>query len=378
MFSSVLLASSVFGAEGHGYMTVPHMRSVGPSGDWQNPAPYQYEPQSSGASAGGTPIGICGRENSGAINRNPAVGDTVTDLGASGSQFTVGAHISAHHLGHMIVRICPEITSSSTVAGLADCIRLSGSNGDTWPLTAGVGPKEWTVTLPSKAELEALGSADGVFTMQWRWNTANSCTPATTLSGNCDDTICCSEVFTNCADVVFSDIAHTISSAPAAPLPSPTPATPTPASGGGETPDTTGSESGCVATAGWANSPNDQAWCRNPANNPQTSETCYCGGSASPEPESEPEPAVDHVVTALAAPNAVLAGLSALCEANKAYVCSTTSTNDLLGALCECSAPITSGTSLVGTAATKFGGKIRQRMERVQIAAQGSLSLDED
>lgn len=334
MLASVLFASSIFAAEGHGFMTLPEIR--GKTG------PFQYELQSLGAIGPGGDLTICGKNagggnHAGMLTRVDA--DPVGEMGAPGSEFTFKAKITAHHMGHMIVRVCPYIADSSfTYADLANCIRLADPQGSaTWPLTAETGDKEWTAVLPTKAQLEGLNSPNGVFTVQWRWNTANSCTqagePNDQLTGACSESQCCSEVFTNCADVAFDGIASTI---PTSPLPAPTPPAP-PATGGGG-----GAASGphCVPQPLFASSLVN--WCKtNMACGEASNDQCDCSctgggdaGGATPEPESEPETA--HVVTANADAAAVLSGLTSFCQANKEYLCSTTTTDDYLANLCEC------------------------------------------
>jgi len=325
-------------------MTNPEIRGIAVP-------PFKYEPHSLGAVGPGGDITLCGRGK--ASNHQPGQ-DKVVSMPAPGSQFTFEAKITAHHKGHMIVRVCPFITGSTDYSDMSNCIRLSGEGGDVWPLSAGTGMKQWVATLPSKAELDALNSPKGVFTIQWRWNTANSCAASSALgNSNCGEQKCCSEVFTNCADVVFDGINSSPPDAPVdPPRPRPRPSRPRPG------PRPTGGGSGkCVSAGPWAGQKSMDAWCaRNKKCGDDGEQTCDCtcgGTDTKPEPEPEPEanpepepkPEVGHVVTAKAEAAAVLSGLSTFCQANKAYLCDPAGTDEYLGNLCDCSPASTEGST---------------------------------
>jgi len=286
----LLLASLCLqSVDGHGYLVNPAMR--GRFGE------FRYEKQSLGAAGPGKDITICGR--GGAINYLQEQGDVITQMPAPGSVFTFEAEITAHHLGHMIVRVCPFINGDFTRGEFAGCLRLAASDGsgDTWPLSADIGTKLWEATLPSQEALQNLNSSSGVFTIQWRWNTANSCAPSDQFAGNCDELRCCSEVFTNCADVVFEGIPN---EAPAAPV---DPPAPSPPSGGSSGSGGSPTGSGCVhqtdcSVSDWCNSAAEYgAWCQqHPANDCPTPQCVVGSGSDSgtgPAPPTEPGPGLD-------------------------------------------------------------------------------------
>jgi len=299
-----------------------------------------YEPQSLGAFGPGQKILLCGKGKA----RNHQETDTIVAMPAPGSQFKFEAKITAHHYGHMIVRVCPFITQDTEPADLSNCIRLSGEGGETWPLSAGTGMKEWVATMPSKAELDSLNQNDpkGVFTIQWRYNTANSCEASDQLgNSNCGETNCCSEVFTNCADVVFDGVASEPDSVPEAPQhtdPSPSPSPQQPSGGGGGGGGATGK---CVSTGVWKSQKMD-VWCSNRACGADTEGRCDCSCGAgsnpqpSPAPEAEPEPAVGHTIAPSAEAMKHLNGLGRFCEVNKAYYCDTENTQDVAAGLCDC------------------------------------------
>jgi len=326
----LLLSALPWTVSGHGYMVTPTIRNI------QNP-PFKYEPQSLGAFGPGQEILVCGK---GAHSHQES--DKFGALPAPGSQFKFQAKITAHHMGHMIVRVCPFITAATTAADLSNCIRLSGEGGETWPLSAETGMKEWVATLPSKAELDSLNQNNpkGVFTIQWRYNTANSCAASDQLgNSNCGETNCCSEVFTNCADVVFDGVASEPDSVPEAPQPTdPQPSPPPPPSGGGG-----GATGQCVSMGVWK-SENMDAWC---ASNGQCGGDshggrcdCSCGAGSNPQPspapEAEPEPEVGHTIAPSAAAMKHFKGLEQFCALNKEYYCDTQNTQDMAAGLCDC------------------------------------------
>jgi len=328
---------------GHGFMVIPKVRNIAKG-------KYRYEPQSVGAVGPGGDITICGK---GADNFQ--VDDEVTELPAPGSKFTIKAKITAHHYGHMIVRVCQFIDSKTTHRDLkTKCIRLHDvKSKDVWPLSANPGDKYWEVTLPTKSELVGLGTNgyEGVYTIQWRWNTGNSCNPSERVEKedtNCNEWKCCSEVFTNCADVVFKGLAFVPPKAPVNP-PKPRPV-PAPAAGGGG--GGTGG-SGCqhetdIKKSRWAADTTMVAWCA--ARNKEDcdeAEQCRWGGGNSPRPEPEPEPEpegephVAHVSIPTSAATKAgkakqLLGVREFCARNKEYFCRVDPYPALGNDICEC------------------------------------------
>jgi len=338
-FSSIAIGCLAYVqlVSGHGFMVVPSIRG-------QTSPQFKYELQSLGAIGPGGKITICGR--GGAINFN--MDDKVTKMPAPGSEFTFVAKITAHHYGHMIVRICPFIDSGTTRTDLKKCIRLKDVKGKpSWPLSANTGKKEWTVKLPTKSQLASLGSNvyKGVYTIQWRWNTGNSCTPSEDVDSeqsNCNEWRCCSEVFTNCADVVFDGIDNVtpkpVENPPEAPDDSPPP------SNGGSTGGAGGV--GCVREEdrkknAWYNVDTMIEWCKK-----QTKEDCeaavQCRWSAGgpPDSNSEPEPSseapIPHRVDVTDEARA-LKFVKQFCDANKDYYCSHKPSPRRGNDICECS-----------------------------------------
>lgn len=331
---------------GHGFMTTPQCRGT-------KHGKFRYEPQSLGAVGPGGEITICGR--GGAINFHEK--DPVTKMPAPGSKFTFKAKITAHHYGHMIVRVCKFIDSGWSREDLKDnCIRLS-SPSRTWDLSANTGLKSREYTLPSKSELLALGQSKhkGVYTIQWRWNTGNSCNPSEdpdNLNTNCNEYKCCSEVFTTCADVTFDGL----DSAPPVPAKDPpAPPPPRPIGGGGGGGGGKGTKCArdpdCAANA-WCNDATMIEWCRQYHSPGDCDSHVQCawgggGGGSDPEPEPEPEkggkppPPPKGVGSGKyilePTPRAVseeLNGVQAFCDANKKYFCNVPKIgNDI----CDCS-----------------------------------------
>lgn len=301
---------------------------------------YRYEPQSMGATGGGAKIPVCGRHNAKVATRS--AWDPVTTL-TPGSEFTFQAHISAHHMGHMTVRVCPLIHKNSGVEVLDKCYVVRASEADKldkfWFLTPGTGDKTWTAKLPSIDELPA--SKTGAYTVHWRWNTANSCAIHRSVykclrdanrpeskwctgecaagvdsascpegepdlyEGGCQEGLCCSEVFTNCADVVFKGVEHDLdatvdggSGADPQPEPEPEPES-EPEDGGGA------GKAGCVYNGNcktnlWCNNKDQLTdWCplHKSAEDCPTPQ-CKWGGSTKPGPRPEPEPEpTSHTIT---------------------------------------------------------------------------------
>jgi len=376
-----LLSALVVQTEAHGSMTNPVIRGI------QKPVwpdtfvdKYAYEAQTLGATGGGAHIPICGRVDAGIATRRAM--DPVTSI-VPGQPFKFTAHITAHHMGHMTVRLCPLIDSSWVSADLAQCHTLK-AEGETsneaqfWWLgekntNAGSFP-EWTADIPAAADLPT--SASGGYTIQWRYNTANSCNPhkqlypcrpdATDCHGEClvgqaeacvdgdidfygndntcDDDYCCSEVFTNCADVVFEGVtfdtklmnAKVVATGDASGgIPPPSGSATGGSTGGGGT----SSSSKCVATGPWAGSANDDVWC---ATNKQCggdggeSCDCSCSGDSASEPEPEPEPG--HVMTVASEyfEGWSTAGLQQFCNANMAKYCAEETLVLPFSQLCSC------------------------------------------
>jgi len=334
---SFLCAHSISTVDAHGWMSRPQIRG--------RYGKFQYEPQSLGAVGPGGDITICGRDGP----HNHAKGDAITKIGAPGSEFEFEASISAHHFGHMIVRVCPWIDGTFTHQDLKKCIRLKGKGAgpkpETWDLSPQTGKKLWNAALPSKAELAALGTkVEGTYTIQWRWNTANSCQASDTLAdqSNCNEQKCCSEVFTNCADVTFDGIPNKAPEipkdppavAPPAPPPAPTP----PASG-----------TGCLwerncAKSAWCEDKNMQLWCSQ--QNQQDcvgAVQCRWGGGGS-EPEPEPEPELGHEVVPTEKAKGMV-GVKDFCGANRKWFCGPDTV--AVGAdICDCKP---TGTKPAGT-----------------------------
>jgi len=375
-----LLSALVAQTEAHGSMTNPVIRGiqrpVWPATFTDN---YAYEPQTLGATGGGAHIPICGRLDAGIANRRSI--DPVTEI-VPGQPFTFTAHITAHHMGHMTLRLCPLIDASWGHADLAQCVTLKAA-GETsnqaqfWWLGVkgtenGTFP-EFTAGIPKADALPA--SASGGYTIQWRYNTANSCNPQKQLypcrpdwtdchgeclvgqakecvdgdiqlygnDGKCDDDLCCSEVFTNCADVVFEGVPFDAKLMNAPAEVSVGDASPPPHSGSASSGSTggggTSSSSRCVAKGAWAGiGPNDD-WC---ATNVQCGGDggatcdCSCSGDTASEPEPEPEPG--HVVTVASEyfEGWNTAGLQQFCNANMAKYCAEETLVLPFSQMCSC------------------------------------------
>lgn len=350
MFVSALAALFICEVESHGYISNPQARAT--SGWWDNvpepPHPYLTEPQSAGATGKGDPIPVCGRDDSGAIERRL---DDKIGVITRGQSFEFKAFITAHHMGHMTVRICPYIDQNFTVSRLSECVTVEGADGSPfWWLSPGTGEKTWSGMIPTNLPTTTV---DQAYTVQWRWNTANSCCPhkgayqhktlpetwcsgeckegwisdcsatdpcATDLydgTGSCSETICCSEVFTNCADVKLAGSNPAwppIRPAPTAatPEPEPEPETtpaptgapnpeseaesstpaPTPAPTAAPTPAPTGGDLPCVrntdcGTNDWCNDSGYDKWCAD--------QDAYDGSCPSPECTRHPQTALAQI-----------------------------------------------------------------------------------
>lgn len=379
MFVSALAALFISGVEGHGYISNPRARSIGgkhwPPGSLH---PYNTEPQSAGAVGAPAPIPVCGRDDSGAIERRA---DDPVGVITPGESFDFTADITAHHMGHMTVRICPYIDQTFTVSQLSECVTVEGADGQGpfWWLSPNSGIKTWTGTIPTLANLPTT-SVDGAYTVQWRWNTANSCCPhkgayqakglnnewchgecrvgwssaysatdlydGTSGEGSCSETNCCSEVFTNCADVKLAGSSPTWPAVQAAPTAPPTAApVPEPEPEAGSTPGTTA-----------APTP---------------------GTTVAPIPEPEPEPAptgdeppcvhnTDCGTSAWCAQTDVYGGPNGHCAAHNDGVCPTP----------HCTRHPQPALVQVSPHFTKFSGKIQEDVGRIRhaVAANGEIA----
>jgi len=366
---ALLCAHSFSLADAHGFMVRPEIRA--------RKGPFRYEPQSLGAVGPGGGITICGRGEPSPLNH--AQGDAITKVGAPGSEFEFEASITAHHLGHMIVRVCPWMDGTFTHQDLKKCIRLKGQGAgpkpETWDLSANTGMKHWKATLPSKVELDTLKTkVEGTYTIQWRYNTANSCQPSDTLAdqSNCNEMKCCSEVFTNCADVTFDGIPN---KAPEIPKDPPVVAPPVqpPA------PTLPGTGTGCkwqrdCAKSAWCNDVTMSGWCSG-----QTEQDCkaavqclWGGGGSSPQPpskpEPEPEPESEHKVSPTEKAKGMV-GIEKFCEANRKWFCGEHTIN--VGAdICDCKplpkpqpVKLMESASETDSQPTKFSDRIVRQIE---------------
>jgi len=399
-------------AQGHGNMVVPAIRSaVNPP--WPGtPDKYAYEPYTLGATGGGNLIPVCGRaDSSPGTPSTRKSNDPLQQNLIPGGTFEFKAQITAHHYGHMTLQLCPFITNSFTPADFAKkctVLKWDGGNYDKfWFLEENLNDKNGGVrskvfNLPSQAELQRIASygppagqnGHNTFTIQWRYTTANSCnshkdlnackyplqqnviqawdntsppkfgtcpagpvplysSPLGCTGGACCEDQCCSEVFTNCADVAFTGFAHYLAEGAPAPVPAqviPAPA-PQPASGGtGPTPAPAGS--GCVrnnncAVNAWCNDASMVGWCANfkiaGECNSQVQGIWGSGGSSpEPEPETESGAAPAPVVLPVPAPGPVPASgkpwtpeQESPAHANKLPVLSTATCKNLCTALCN-------------------------------------------
>merc|ERR1711976_100024 len=338
--SLALLAHHV---EGHGYLTRPTSRRLD-----------QLKSSYTGITAfgGGQHITNCGKEGL----STPSSQDVVTDL-QRGSIMQFDITIDAHHAGHLEMRLCPFIIdgddqdlspctllnrASAEEAGVNDCAANDNRdicasidpNNPAWWYLAPKGPRgnvhSMWFHIPSN-----VNCPNDRCTVQFTWKTANSCNPhpaaycnyyhdvvgpqntwcdnyycgsfceheLSNAVDNCEatmgDRLCCSEVFTNCAEVQLvgeSDASPSPSpttSAPAIVSPTTTASTSTtttvaPVSGGGACVRNTD----CAVNA-WCADMTYDSWCAAQTNCPSPQCTRGTGGSdspASPEPEPEPEP----------------------------------------------------------------------------------------
>lgn len=389
--SSMMLVSFFTGVVGHGYLSKPLPRGIKKAKwdtakqDMTKNEKYADEPQSMGATGAPSPIPICGRLNAEVASRSS--GDPLEKL-TPGAEFEFEALITAHHMGHMTVRLCPLIDSSWTVSDLADCTVLTelGNNANTnrfWWLDDTTGLKKWKVRLPTidKLPMRSSGaSGNGVFTIQWRWNTANSCCPqkeaydchpmkawctgecqeeqdkceaGTILGlystkqdyvhGNCDDHECCSEVFTNCADVAFEGLAYTLpadDTATAVSTPAAADVQSKAPSSGGANSGGANSASKCVAKGGWASSKANNDWCAvNKKCGGDGGDTCDCSCSAAAAGASSVEHKIWPKKSLVEDWNAMgydTGAISLFCKNNKDQICDDTKTSAKVPELCDC------------------------------------------
>jgi len=379
-----LLSALVVQTEAHGSMTNPVIRGL-TKPVWPDTFvdKYAYEPQTLGATGGGAQIPICGRLDANVSNRRPF--DPVTSI-VPGQPFTFTAHVKAHHMGHMTVRLCPLIDASWVSADLAQCVALNAT-GDTsnqaqfWWLGAIGTPQgtfpTWTADIPALSDDNFPVSVSGGYTIQWRYNTANSCCPQRQAypcrpdmaechseclahqanscvdgdiqtygnDGTCDDEVCCSEVFTNCADVVFEGVAYdeAVMNVAAVSAGDATGATGAPSSGGSHSGGSTGggqtsSSSQCVGKGPWAGTPDIDAWCatNKVCGTDDEGENCDCRCSG--DTASEPEPIITHSVNVVSETFVGwdMAGLQQFCNANKAKYCAEDTLVSPLSQICSC------------------------------------------
>merc|ERR1719326_2154393 len=238
------LASLVRHVEGHGYLTRPTSRRLD-----------EKKSSYTGITAfgGGSHITNCGKDGL----SSPSSQDVVTDL-QKGSIKKFDVAIDAHHAGHLEMRLCPFIIdgddqdlSSCTLlqrataeeAGVSDC-----TANDERDICASIDPNNpaWWYLAPkgSQGQLHSMwfhipsnvNCPNDRCTVQFTWKTANSCNPhpaaycnyyhnvvgpqntwcnnwycggfcnsGSNSADNCEATTgdrrCCSEVFTNCAEV---------------------------------------------------------------------------------------------------------------------------------------------------------------------------------
>merc|ERR1711972_709218 len=288
--SLALLAHHV---EGHGYLTFPKSRRLD-----------EKRSSYTGITAfgGGSHITNCGKDGL----SSPSSQDVVTDL-QRGSIMKFDITIDAHHAGHLEMRLCPFIIdgddqdlSSCTLlqrataeeAGVSDC-----TANDERDICASIDPNNpaWWYLAPkgSQGQLHSMwfhipsnvNCPDDRCTVQFTWKTANSCNPHpaaycnyyhnvvgpqntwcdnyfcgsfcnhnSNAADNCEatmgDRLCCSEVFTNCAEIQLvwegdssesptTAAPTTVAPTTAAPIasttvaPTATPSTPAPTTTGG-------------------------------------------------------------------------------------------------------------------------------------------------
>merc|ERR1711972_124407 len=239
--SLALLAHHV---EGHGYLTFPKSRRLD-----------QKKSKYTGITAfgGGQHITNCGKDGL----STPSSQDAVTDL-KRGSIMKFDITIDAHHAGHLEMRLCPFIINgddqdlssctllqraSAEEAGVNDC-----SANDDRDICASIDPRNpgWWYLAPKgpRGNLHSMwfhipsnvNCPNDRCTVQFTWKTANSCNPHpaaycnyyhnvvgpqntwcdnyfcgsfcnhhSNAADNCEatmgDRLCCSEVFTNCAEI---------------------------------------------------------------------------------------------------------------------------------------------------------------------------------
>merc|ERR1712054_170165 len=326
-------ASLAYHVEGHGYLSLPKSRRLD-----------EKKSKYTGITAfgGGQHITNCGKDGL----STPSSQDVVTDL-QRGSVMKFDIVIDAHHAGHLEMRLCPFIIdgddqdlssctllqrASAEEAGVNDC-----TANDDRDICASIDPMNpaWWYLAPKGAR----GNIPSMWfhipsnvncpgdrcTVQFTWKTANSCNPhpaaycnyyhhvsgpqntwcnnwycggfcnsGSNSADDCEATmgnrLCCSEVFTNCAEVKLTgtDGPGPVPTPPAPSPPAPTPPsppTPTSAPGGSCSGKPCDDASHCRSKWGYCGS--GSSYCNSDSS--WTSAGCS-GSSPTPSPESEPEP----------------------------------------------------------------------------------------
>jgi len=301
----LLVLASLLGVDGHGFLTFPVSRRL---------AEKRSTYTSITAFAAGNHITNCGTDGL----STPSTVDVVSNL-TRGTVEKFDIQIDAHHAGHLEMRLCPfvldgddaDISSCSLLqrataaeAGVSDCQEV-----DDRDICAAIDPQNpawWYLAPESRGTAHSMwfhipsdACASDRCTVQFTWKTANSCNPHPAsycnyyqdLHGpqhywcknwycggfcaegsgqpdNCQATMgdrkCCSETFTNCAEVRLVG-----ESGPPSPTPPPS-ARPTSAPSAAPTaPPTSGNASsdGCVHqidcdVSAWCKDPTYDQWCQ--------------------------------------------------------------------------------------------------------------------
>jgi len=242
----LMMASFVTSTEGHAFLNIPMARRL---------TQLRSSYTSITAFGAGQPITNCGKRD---LSKS-SVDDTITELKAGAiSKFQIG--VDVHHAGHLEMYLCPfvinedfqDISKCSLMmrataeeAGIKDC-----DDDDTRDICADVDPQNpgWWYLGPKNPtnkfhdmwfHVPTMECPGGGCTVQFTWKTANSCNPHpksycpyynrmqgpqrhwcqnyycsgicnqgegpddcdATMAQNEVDRKCCSEVFTNCAQV---------------------------------------------------------------------------------------------------------------------------------------------------------------------------------
>jgi hypothetical protein len=238
------LTSFAYRVDGHGYLTRPTARRL-----------KEKKSSYTGITAfgAGQHITNCGKDGL----STPSSQDVVTDV-QRGSIMKFDIVIDAHHAGHFEMRLCPFIIdgddqdlSSCTLLQRASATEVGVSNctaNDDRDICASIDPNnpEWWYLAPKGPQGNVhsmwfhipsdVNCPNDRCTIQFTWKTANSCNPhpvaycnyygkvvgpqntwcknwycggfcnsQSNSADNCEATmgnrLCCSEVFTNCAEV---------------------------------------------------------------------------------------------------------------------------------------------------------------------------------